>query len=90
MSTMPVGKCGIFCGACRLYVVEKCKGCIEASLKKAACSVYKCASKKNLDSCGKCDDFPCLEHYSSNQVFAKKKLLDWKKREIAANLNRKA
>ena len=90
MSSTSVGKCGIFCGACRLYIIEKCKGCLDVDLERVACSVYKCAEKKKVDSCGKCHDFPCLEHYSSDQVFAKKKLLDWKRREIASDEKRNA
>ena len=79
--SIPVGKCGIFCRACRLYILEKCKGCIDISRKKVKCSVFMCAESKGLDSCGRCQEFPCLEHYSSDQVYAKTKLLDWKKKE---------
>jgi len=78
-----VGKCGIFCGACRLYILTKCKGCFGLLAEKdAKCSFYKCVENKGINSCGRCQDFPCLEHYGSGQVYAKKKLLDWKKREV--------
>jgi hypothetical protein len=81
----PVGKCGIFCGSCRLYVVTKCKGCVDPFAQRAtACKLYKCAEGKGLNSCGKCKDFPCLEHFGSAQVYAKKKLLDWKRQEITS------
>jgi hypothetical protein len=83
LSSQPVGKCGIFCPACRLYVLEKCKGCIDLGRKKVRCSVLMCAEAKGLKSCGRCQEFPCLEHYGSDQVFAKKKLLSWKKQEIS-------
>jgi len=82
LSSQPVGKCGIFCRACRLYILEKCKGCLDVDWKKVKCSVFMCAEDRGLDSCGKCQEFPCLEHYSSDQVYAKKKLLDWKKRKL--------
>jgi len=82
MRNDPVGKCGIFCGACKLYILAKCKGCSDLDLKKINCSVYRCADRKGIDSCGKCEEFPCLEHYGSDQVYAKKKLLNWKEREI--------
>jgi hypothetical protein len=79
----PVGKCGIFCGSCRLYILTKCKGCVDPFAEKAAeCSLYKCAEDRGIGSCGKCTEFPCLEHFGSAQVFSKKKLLDWKRREI--------
>lgn len=79
-----IGKCGIFCGACRLYILTKCKGCLDLSAKKETkCSLHECVESKQIDSCGRCQEFPCLEHYGSAQVYAKKKLLDWKKREVA-------
>lgn len=78
-----VGKCGVFCGACRLYVLTKCKGCLDLfARKETGCSLYKCVESKRIDTCGRCQEFPCLEHYGSAQVFSKRKLLDWKKREI--------
>jgi len=82
LNNNPIGKCGISCRACRLYVLSKCKGCLNAEFQKVKCTLYKCATTKGIDTCGKCQEFPCLEHYGSNQVFSKKKLLDWKKREI--------
>jgi hypothetical protein len=49
-----------------------------------------CAKDKGLDSCGRCQEFPCLEHYSSDQVYAKKKLFDWKKQETLRKDKRSA
>jgi hypothetical protein len=91
LNSQPVGKCGIFCRACRLYILEKCKGCLDVdSEKKVKCSVLICAQDKGLDSCGRCQEFPCLEHYGSDQVYAKKKLLDWKKQETLRKEKRSA
>lgn len=77
------GKCGIFCRTCKLYILRKCEGCLHLYARKdTKCSYYQCVEKKQIDSCGACREFPCLEHYGSMAVFTKKKLLDWKKREI--------
>lgn len=91
MTSEFIGKCGVFCGACRLYILMKCKGCFDLFAKKETkCSFYKCVEGKGIDSCGRCQEFPCLEHYGSAQVYAKKKLLDWKKREMEGDAGRKA
>jgi hypothetical protein len=42
-----------------------------------------------MNSCGNCKEFPCLEHFGSAQVYAKKKLVDWKKREITSWMEEK-
>jgi hypothetical protein len=86
-----VGKCGVFCNACRLYVLTECKGCSDLiSKKETICPIYVCAENRGLNSCGRCPEFPCLEHYGSAQIYAKKKLLEWKKREIMGKTGRKA
>ncbi|MCJ7470028.1 DUF3795 domain-containing protein [Candidatus Bathyarchaeota archaeon] len=77
-----IGKCGVFCGTCRLHVLTKCEGCLNHFAKSIKCSFYACVESKRLASCGECRQFPCLEHYGSSQVYSKKKLLNWKKKEI--------
>ena len=75
-----VGKCGIYCGACRVFVVKKCNGCIERNVvKKNRCSYSSCVTDKGLSFCGQCEEFPCLEHYGSRPVFARQKFLNWVK-----------
>lgn len=73
-----IGKCGIYCSACRLYVLKKCKGC---SGEEAKCSYYKCVENKGIDSYVECQDFPCEKHYGPMAVYAEK-FLDWKKQKI--------
>lgn len=74
-----VGKCGIYCGYCRLYLVKKCNGC---SGEEHDCPYLKCLdSDKELNCCGECLEFPCDKHYGPMAVYARK-YLDWKKHEI--------
>ena len=72
-----IGKCGIYCGACRLYILNDCKGCYE----ETKCPYYKCVETKKIGSCGECQEFPCDKHYGQMAVYAKK-FLNWKKQEI--------
>ena len=64
------GYCGIYCGSCALYLQSvsandpsevKCMGCKSGTVAPHCqkCPIKDCASKKGLDSCGECDDFPC-------------------------------
>jgi hypothetical protein len=78
-----VGKCGIYCGACRLFTLKKCKGCLNLYANaEAKCPYYKCVENKELSSCGECKEFPCKKHYGSMAVYAKM-FLEWKKQEMA-------
>jgi len=78
-----VGKCGIYCGACRLYNLKKCEGCLKLyANKEAKCPYYKCVENREINSCGECQEFPCERHYGPMAVYAKM-FLDWKKQEIA-------
>lgn len=51
-----VSFCGLYCGACRRYLEEKCKGCRE-NLKAAWCQVRSCCLKNQFGSCADCRDF---------------------------------
>jgi len=68
----PAAFCGLYCGACPLYIASvnaaddtqiKCLGCRSNKLADhcAKCAMRPCASEKNLSSCGQCDQFPCPE-----------------------------
>ena len=56
--------CGLYCGFCRFYMDEECKGC--SSVNRADCTLYKCCRlDRKLRFCTECDDFPCSELKSS-------------------------
>jgi len=74
-----VGRCGIYCGACRLYVLKRCKGC---AVEESKCPYLECLENKEINRCGECMEFPCERHYGPMAVYTKK-YLDWKKQETA-------
>jgi hypothetical protein len=51
-----VAYCGLYCGACRQYLREKCPGCVE-SMKLGWCKLRACCKERNYRSCAKCADF---------------------------------
>ncbi len=53
--------CGIDCSKCDLGHSNGCLGCQKMFGKVfwGSCDLYGCASKKQLEHCGKCHNFPC-------------------------------
>ena len=64
--------CGIYCGACRSYLIQKKKlfeekkrkgGCLGCRIRNKNCSFIKkdCPKirKDEIESCYECDQFPC-------------------------------
>ena len=52
--------CGLFCGFCRYYMNEECRGC--GSIDREECTIYRCCRvDKGLQFCSECDDFLCEE-----------------------------
>jgi hypothetical protein len=70
-------KMWIYCGACKLYIIKRCEGCIR---EDAECLFHKYTENIDASSCAECNRFPCERHYSSKAVYAKP-YLDWKKQE---------
>jgi hypothetical protein len=52
-----VAYCGLYCGACKSYLKEKCKGCHENSTA-TWCKVRSCCTGKQIKSCAECTEFP--------------------------------
>jgi hypothetical protein len=52
-----VSYCGLYCGACRSYLAEKCHGCHDNS-KATWCKVRSCCREKHVKTCAECDEFP--------------------------------
>lgn len=61
--------CGLYCGACIDYLVDKnCHGCgcdcgkCEASEHQKRCDLYNCCVKeKDFADCSECKQFPCAK-----------------------------
>ena len=55
-----IAYCGLYCGACRKYLHEKCPGCLENS-KAAWCKVRTCCIEHSYRSCADCLSFNNLK-----------------------------
>lgn len=51
-----IAKCGLYCGACKRFLKEKCPGCLE-NHKATWCSLRTCCLEKNMASCVDCKDY---------------------------------
>jgi hypothetical protein len=61
MKTIPtdrnlVAVCGLYCGACKAYLREKCPGCRE-NRKAGWCKVRACGIEHGFATCADCKDF---------------------------------
>ena len=60
-----VAYCGIYCGACDLYLNgkkdgERCRRCTHPSME-SKCGIFNCAKEKKVANCGLCDSFESCE-----------------------------
>ena len=53
-NNLPIGACGLYCGACRKYRDGKCPGCHE-NVKASWCKIRKCCQEKGFHTCAECD-----------------------------------
>jgi hypothetical protein len=51
-----VAYCGLYCGACRAYLKERCPGCKE-NTKAAWCKIRFCCIENKYATCASCRDF---------------------------------
>ncbi|MBN1847459.1 MAG: DUF3795 domain-containing protein [Deltaproteobacteria bacterium] len=51
-----VAFCGLYCGACRSYLKERCPGCHD-NQKATWCKVRLCCMEKGYSSCAVCKEF---------------------------------
>ena len=51
-----VAHCGLYCGACKRYLKEKCSGCKE-NVKAAWCKIRACCIENSYISCADCREF---------------------------------
>jgi hypothetical protein len=51
-----IAACGLYCGACRRYLQDKCPGC-RANEKAKWCSVRSCNLQHGYRSCADCTEF---------------------------------
>ena len=48
-----IAACGLYCGACRKYLSEKCSGC-HANEKATWCKIRLCVMQHGFRSCAEC------------------------------------
>jgi hypothetical protein len=58
------GRCGAQCRRCDLQKNGECAGC--GTGEKAQCLVFKCNSRRGLESCAQCKINPCSKHQRIN------------------------
>lgn len=51
-----VAFCGLYCGACRAYLSERCPGC-KKNTKAAWCKIRTCCIGSKYATCADCVDF---------------------------------
>lgn len=52
-----VAYCGLYCGACRTYLRDRCPGC-HGNDKATWCKVRSCCIEHEFATCAECDKFP--------------------------------
>ena len=51
-----IARCGLYCGACKKFLNEKCPGC-EKNEKASWCEIRKCCADRNYNNCSECSDY---------------------------------
>ena len=69
--TALVAYCGLYCGACKRYLNDKCPGCRENE-SAAWCSVRACCMENELRSCAECSTFTAPKECKSFNNFMSK------------------
>ena len=49
-----IAACGLYCGACRKYLSDKCPGCHDNE-KATWCKIRACAHSRGFHTCAECD-----------------------------------
>lgn len=48
-----IAACGLYCGACRKYLADKCSGCHDNE-SASWCKIRKCVHDKGFHTCAEC------------------------------------
>lgn len=54
VDTKQIAACGLYCGACRKFLTDKCPGC-RLNEKASWCKIRKCCQEKGIDNCAQCE-----------------------------------
>ncbi len=67
MGIEEIGCCGAYCGTCKEFISNLCKGCKigysngERDINRAKCKIKVCCIKKGFASCADCNDLETCE-----------------------------
>lgn len=67
-----IAGCGLYCGACRKYLADKCPGC-HMNVKASWCRIRSCGHRHGYSSCAECnEDVTMCRTYSNliGKIFA--------------------
>ena len=65
-----VARCGLYCGACRSYLKDRCPGCAKNE-KASWCQVRSCCLENQYASCADCRIMPLEQCKKYNNFIAK-------------------
>jgi hypothetical protein len=66
-----VAFCGLYCGACKKFLIDKCPGCVKNE-KASWCQIRICNLANNYNSCADCQKFTdIMECKKYNNLFSK-------------------
>lgn len=51
-----IAACGLYCGGCKKYFLEKCPGCSQNE-KASWCAIRNCCLERKIQSCADCHDY---------------------------------
>ena len=63
-----VAYCGLYCGACKAYLKNRCPGCHD-NVRASWCKVRSCCMERGMDTCADCDEYPDPMACSSYNTF---------------------
>jgi hypothetical protein len=65
-----IAYCGLYCGACRSYLKEKCPGCKENE-KATWCNIRKCCIDNKYSTCADCASIETKKSKNYNTFISK-------------------
>lgn len=66
-----IAYCGLYCGCCKKYIEEKCKGCSENE-KASWCKIRSCCIENEYSSCAECETIPDIKQCNKLNNFISK------------------
>ena len=62
MDLVHIGYCGVDCAACPDFLSGQCPDCRQSEWPDGdPCMPITCCQQKGMESCGRCDVFPCRD-----------------------------